>query len=171
MLQEHLEDLLGRFDPNLVGMMIWPSKHKSMIKEGEAPILELIDFLRTVKPAGWRLQWEGTMRHAAKDHVRDLGKDGIVSHKGTDGSTVGERLEKYGHIQGVSGQSIVYGNKTALETVMSLLIDDGVPSRPQRALFFDQRMNRFSCFRGPHKKYMYMTVCLFAEEFQTRKGP
>lgn len=76
------------------------------------------------------------MRYAAKDHVRDIGKLGTITHKGSDGSTSTERLKKYGDVPKVSAQTICYGEKTPYEACLAILIDDGIPSRSQRKAFF-----------------------------------
>ena len=52
MLTEHLSDLLTRFDEYLHNCLIWPSGHKSIQKEGKVPIIELIEYIKHVKPVG-----------------------------------------------------------------------------------------------------------------------
>lgn len=42
--------------------------------------------------------WDKMIRYAAKDHVRDTGKLGTISHKGSDGSTHVDRLKRYGEV-------------------------------------------------------------------------
>ena len=108
------------------------------------------------------------MRKPCKDHVRDTGKQGSLGHKGTDGSMPYERLSKYGKLPGISAETITYGDKSALETFLAIVIDDGVPSRGHREIVFNSKFTKFACFKGPHKKFKSMAVCLYSEGFETK---
>lgn len=51
LIYHDLVDLLDRFDDKVKNMLIWPSGHKSVQKEGKAPIIELMDYVKKVKPS------------------------------------------------------------------------------------------------------------------------
>ena len=42
---------------------------------------------------------------AAKDHVEDTGPSGLTGHTGADGSSSGERMERYVTLEGMSGEN------------------------------------------------------------------
>jgi len=108
------------------------------------------------------------MRKAAKDHVRETGKLGMLGHSGADGSTATERISRYGKIVGQSAETIVYGDKAALEAFLAIVIDDGVKTRGHRKIVFNNSLRKFACFFGPHKKFKSMAVCVYAEDFQSK---
>jgi len=69
------------------------------------------------------------MSQASKDHVLDIGPLALKGQKGSDGSTAKTRCQKYVLVRGMSGENIDYGKKEPKLIVISLLINDGVPSR------------------------------------------
>ena len=54
-LNEPLNDLLSRFDSYMENMLIWPSGHKTIQSEGKPPIIEVIEYLKHIKPLDFRL--------------------------------------------------------------------------------------------------------------------
>ena len=64
------------------------------MNEGREAVLELIDYLKNVKPVE-KLLWDTGLASATKDHVEDTGKDGIIGHIGKDGSNPFDRLARY----------------------------------------------------------------------------
>jgi uncharacterized protein YkwD len=93
------------------------------------------------------------MMPASRDHVKDTAPDGVTGHTGTDGSSPSDRVCKYVEVQGMSGENIAYGDETAQQVVVSLLIDDGVPSRGHRLNTFQKGFYKMSAFTGDHKTY------------------
>lgn len=76
------------------------------------------------------------MMCASKDHVMDTGPTGVTGHTGTDGSSPSDRVSKYVKVEGMSGESVAYGDETAEQVMISLMIDDGVPGRGHRLNVF-----------------------------------
>ena len=93
------------------------------------------------------------MMAASRDHVMDTGPSGVTSHDGTDGSTPKQRCERYVKVEGMSGENIDYGEKDAINVIIALMIDDGVPSRGHRTNIFNKGFKKMSCFTGDHKQY------------------
>jgi uncharacterized protein YkwD len=60
-----------------------------------------------------------------------MGPDGLMGHTGTDGSDPYARMNRYGTVLD-GGENIAYGTFTGRDTVMGLVIDDGVASRGHR---------------------------------------
>ena len=74
---------------------------------------------------------------AAKDHADDIGLPGITEHKGFDGSSISEWVERYCEWQGSLCENIDFWSKSGLQVIMSLLIDDGVKSSGHRKVLFN----------------------------------
>ena len=76
--------------------------------EGPAAVEEAISYLQTAVPTH-PLEWRTGMAMACTDHVNDTGPVGQTGHTGTDGSTMGERLNRYGQWGQSAGENISYG--------------------------------------------------------------
>jgi uncharacterized protein YkwD len=99
--------------------------------EGRTPIIELIEILKQTEPLPEFKTAEGMVK-AASDHTRDLVRNNKTGHRGTDGSLPDERVSKYGIAKGGVSENISYGANTARDVVLTMLIDDGIPSRNHR---------------------------------------
>jgi uncharacterized protein YkwD len=105
------------------------------------------------------------LSEAARDHCNDTGPRGITGHSGSDGSTMGGRMERYGEWQSGIAENISYGHADAREIVLQLLIDDGVSSRGHRKNLLNQSYLVCGISAGPHKQYQHMCVQDFAVGF------
>ena len=82
------------------------------------------------------------MANASSDHVKDIGKNGIKSHTGSDGRDYMDRIAKYGKITGgSSSESIVYSENTGKNIVLKMLIDDGSVQKERRSNVFSSDFN------------------------------
>ena len=108
------------------------------------------------------------LSQAAKDHVADTGPKGIVGHDGTNGSSMSNRIERYGTWGGGASENISYGYNTAREIVLQLLIDDGVVSRGHRRNIMNKSSRYVGVAVGTHSVYRYMCVQDFAVEYTDR---
>ena len=71
-------------------------------------------------------------------------------------------MERYCKTLISNGENISYGADTALDTLVQLIIDDGVPSRGHRHAIFNPAWRHHGCFTGPHSKIRTMTCQNFA---------
>jgi hypothetical protein len=99
---------------------------------------------------------------AARDHAEDLERTGKTGHTGSDGSTMGARLNRYGRWQISIGENISYGHEDARKIVTSLLIDDGVSSRGHRRNLLNGTFKFVGVAVGQHRVHRYMCVIDFA---------
>ena len=132
--------------------------------EGAAAVQELIDFLNVQEPLP-TMTWSDEVAKAAKDHADDTGPKGITGHDGSDGSTLGDRLQKYGNPVSTYGENLSYGQDKAMDVVIQLLIDDGVQGRGHRTNIFNPAFRVMGCHTGQHKAYTYMTCIDYAGGF------
>lgn len=81
--------------------------------------------LKLLKPNSILLQ-------TASSQANDLGKNGkTISHNSTRGKSFGERMKEAG-VQKCAYENIYSGKKDALEAIILLLIDSGVPNKGHR---------------------------------------
>jgi uncharacterized protein YkwD len=55
---------------------------------------------------------EDGLTAAASDHANDIGPKGITGHTGSDGSSMTDRIERYGEWMGHIGENISFGQST-----------------------------------------------------------
>jgi uncharacterized protein YkwD len=126
---QKLERLLGYFR----GSTIYApgSSCGLMTQEGPNAVREAIQVLNRTAALG-ALEWRDGLARAAQDHCEDIGATGAFSHDSSDGSSMSDRVAKYGEWQTTCGENISFGSNTAEDIVISLIVDDGVPSRGHR---------------------------------------
>ncbi|HYG81088.1 MAG TPA: CAP domain-containing protein [Pyrinomonadaceae bacterium] len=120
--------------------LLLPGRQALVTAEGLAAVDEAVNFLRAAKP----LPPLGIARGlclAAKDHALDLAVKGTTGHKGSDGSTPNQRMERYGRWENVNGENIAYEVTTARQVVIGMIIDDGVANRGHRRNIFDANLH------------------------------
>jgi uncharacterized protein YkwD len=138
-------------------------------QEGVSAVNEAIRFLRTAKPLS-SLQSSRGMHLAARDHVQDQASTGVVGHRGGEGSSPADRLNRYGTWQKIMGENISYGEDEARNIVMGFIIDDGVQDRGHRKNIFKPDFHVVGVACGPHPIYRLMCVVTFAAEFHEQNG-
>ena len=110
--------------------------------EGREVWKEAIQFLRDAKPLPPMLKHEGLCR-AAADHAEDLAGRQELSHTGSDKSEPLERVSRHCRKGfGKTGENIgtdfkLRNRNYAENTVLGLVIDDGVSDRGHRHSIFD----------------------------------
>lgn len=77
------------------------------------------------------------LNHIAFEHAKDLGSKGLsISHSSSSGTSFQKRMEKAGLLNCVS-ENIYEGKQNAIETVILLLIDNGVRNLGHRKNILD----------------------------------
>mgnify|MGYP001561571939 CR=1 FL=1 len=143
-----------------------PGRDPETCVEGRAVYEDAISYLETVRPVVTLLDVPMGMLLAARDHVKDLGRQMKVSTTGSDGSTPLARLKRYGECNGRSQQLIALGQRSAMDIVMQLIIDDGVASRIDRKTIFDPAVRVCGVSVGPNSIYGHVAVLMLAYEYQ-----
>ena len=98
----------------------------------------------------------------------DQGAIGGVSHVGSDGSTVGRRMQGVGVWAGAAAENIALGPPDAGVMVMVLIIDRGVPGYGHRTTLFDASLQIAGVGCNLHRRYGYICVIDFAGEVVVR---
>jgi uncharacterized protein YkwD len=132
--------------------------------EGPDAVREAIRALRQQAPLP-PLEWADGLALAARDHVRDQGPGGSTGHDGNDGSSMDSRIRRYGAWNGTAAENIDYGSATARDVLISLIVDDGVPSRGHRRNIFNPNVRVMGGACGPHARYRRMCVLDYAGGF------
>jgi hypothetical protein len=95
---------------------------------------------------------------AARDHVNDHGPRGMMGHTGSDGSSMSQRINRYGKLAGAAGENISYGYNLGRDIVIQLIIDDGVPGRGHRNNILNEKFKYAGAAIGSHSVYTFMCV-------------
>lgn len=159
---EHLEALLPHFDGSILRRP--GSRAGLQTNEGPNAVREAIRALRQQAPLP-ALEWADGLAQAARDHVRDQGPSGATGHDGNDGSSMDVRIRRYGAWNGSSAENIDYGSANARDVLISLIVDDGVPSRGHRRTIFNPNLLVMGAACGPHTRYRRMCVVDYARGF------
>lgn len=162
----YVKELLPYFDGNLLN---YPGEISLVTQEGAAAVKECYDALLSAQPLD-SLRPSRGLSMAARDHVEDQGETASTGHDGSDGSSPFDRMERYGAWLKTAGENIDYGNQNARRIVLSLLIDDGVPSRGHRANILNPDFKAVGIACGPHKRYRYMCVMDLAGGFKAKSN-
>lgn len=102
------------------------------------------------------------LSQSARDLQLDQQKSGRTGHKGSDRSDLNQRIERYGQWQTRIGENIAYGNTSARQTIIFLLIDDGIRDRGHRATLLNPDFKLVGVACGKHPVYETMCVLDFA---------
>ncbi len=118
--------------------------------EGVGALHECVQVLR--KETSKSLMFPNPVLHkAARDHQKD-----------SDNSNLRTRIERHGQWQKRIAENIAYGNTSARQVVIFLLIDDGVKSRGHRTTLLNPDLKFAGVACGSHPVYNTMCVMDFA---------
>jgi uncharacterized protein YkwD len=92
-------------------------------------LLELINKSRTSGckcgntnyPAVSSVVWDNLLEQAAQTHSNDMNRRDKLSHKGSDGSSAGDRIERAGYDWSTYGENIAWNYSTEEEVVQGWL--------------------------------------------------
>lgn len=147
---KHLSEMIPLFNGTLRRR---PGSVAIRTNEGVAAVREGVNALigQAAVPA---LVLNDRLSQAARDLVTDQTRTGGLGHTGSDGSTPGTRISRYG-TWGVSySENVNYGQVlSGREVIVDLIVDDGVPSRGHRTNIFDSSARVAGIACGPHRQY------------------
>jgi uncharacterized protein YkwD len=148
----YIEELRSHFVGNYI---VYPGGTRVATKEGTRALDDAIRFLRHARPQA-PLAFSPGISRACADHCADqIG--GQMGHDGSDRSTPGARISRYGEWGGGWGENLSYGKTNARDIIMALIIDDGLPARKHRKNIFNPKFNIAGAGFGPHARLR--TVC------------
>ena len=159
-----LKHMMPLFKDNI---LYKPNQIPLATQEGPAAVEELITFLSTIEPMN-PLVLSHEMSKASEDHANDIGSKGIVSHTGSDGSSMTERIDRYGEWMGKIAENIDFGGASGEEIIINLMIDDGNINRGHRKNIFETSFHVTGIAFAPHKKYGYCCVLNYASQFSKK---
>jgi uncharacterized protein YkwD len=162
-----IEELRSHFHGNV---LVLPGRTILRTKEGVGALDDAVRFLRSAQPQTPLILSPG-MCHAAADHCADqaVGRRG---HGGSDWSSPGDRLNRYGKWSTRWGENISYGKSSARDIVLALIIDDGLRGRKHRKNIFNPTFSFAGAAYGPHASYRSVCSIEFAAGFAERgQGP
>ena len=121
-----------------------------MTQEGAQALDEAISSLRATRPAP-ALSLSQGMNSGARELVKEQAGTDSTGHRGADGSFCEQRAQRFGTWREPIGENLSYGNDTARERVLTLLIDDGFASRGHRKRLLDASFRVAGVACGDHK--------------------
>ena len=127
--------------------------------EGAAPCKECINALKKQKPLP-PLTMDKFLNRASGMLVRDQQNTGRTGHEGSDGSSPWDRMERAGFKGRKMGENVTYGSLNAIDIVLDLMIDDGVPDRGHRKNFLDPDFDRIGVAYAQGGKCAYGSICV-----------
>jgi uncharacterized protein YkwD len=131
---------------------------------GSRAVREAISFLEKARPLP-PLSWSPGISQAALSHALDVGRRGSNGHTSPNGDTPWKRMERFGKWQGHAGENIDYGNNSARSIVVSLIVDNGVPSRMHRKNLFSRNFRVTGIAISSHARAGTICVMDFATGF------
>jgi hypothetical protein len=135
--------------------------------EGAAAYWDAIEFLKTRKVLQ-NLIANGNVEKAAHSHAVDSGENGLVSHEGSDGRNVSDRIEDHCEWEGSCGENIDFGGKTGREVIISMLVDDGCPDRPHRWHMFNPNYKYCGVGVARHSQHEVVVVIDFVSNLRAK---
>jgi len=146
-------------------LLQYPGEIGILTQEGVLALDECISALQAAKPVSPLSPAKG-LALAARAQVKDQATTGAIGHMGSDNSTPIDRIGRYGKWNITAGENIDYGNGDPRRIVISLLIDDGVPSRGHRMNLLDARFKFVGVSVGAHSVYRHMCVMDFVGAYR-----
>jgi hypothetical protein len=162
-----LESKLKKFDEKV---LVRPGDSSIITKEGPQAYHEAIAFLSSQKPLE-ALTFDERLGDSCLDHVNDIGPKGLVSHESTTGKSLSDRIEVYSEWDTSCAENVELGGKTGEDVIVSLLVDDGIPSRGHRLNLFNQEFKYLGVACGNHRVYGAITVLNYAGGLRDKDTP
>ncbi|HEX6375113.1 MAG TPA: CAP domain-containing protein [Allosphingosinicella sp.] len=117
-------------------------------REGVAAVDQAIAFLARQKPVT-PLRSAPELAESARELAAHQALAGGIGHADAAGSDARARIKKHKG-SGLTAEALSYGAGDAAGVVRQLIIDDGVPSRPNRKILFEDKYRRAGVACGSH---------------------
>jgi uncharacterized protein YkwD len=141
-----LRQYRGYFEDNVVHL---PGSEVGLrTREGVAAVDQAIAFLAGQKPVT-PLVGAPELAASAKELVDAQALVGGGGHAAADGSDAKVRIKKHKG-SGLTAEVLSYGTDDAARIVRQLIVDDGVPSRPNRKILFEDKYRKAGIACGSH---------------------
>lgn len=136
-----------------------------LTQEGLAPLKELYYELLRTEPMGLLYPSKG-LSSSAKLHMDYLVENNKLGHDGQGG--LAARIERFGEWDHIIGENIAYGNFSAHDALLYMLIDDNVPDRSHRTIIIDPMFKLIGVAKGEHPSFSreYSYVINYAKGFK-----
>lgn len=165
--QSYIEKLKDRKSLMKGDVIYRPSDVPIQTYEGNSAIDEAIDYLQNSKDVG-SLKYDANLCKAALDLINDIGPKGQVTHEGSNGYYVSERIEQYTEWDVLCSESIQFTGKSAEEILIDLLVDDGIKERAHRFNIFNPHASYVGVGCGVHKMYGTMCVIVYVGKLRDK---
>jgi uncharacterized protein YkwD len=165
--QDNVNEVLNllnevRTDPSaFLNTRLIPYLKENPMEENDY-VKSLMEELKSRHPIG-ALALSPVLSALSKGHAMDMGKKGTTGHTSSNGTSFADRVRKKVK-GGMIGENCDYGNDTAIDIVMSLLIDDGIQSLGHRKNILNTQFHFIGIAIEPHKTYGTNCVMDFAEK-------
>lgn len=152
-------------------------------KEGKKLVADTMEWLKQQSPQPC-MESSELLEKAAIYQTEDMRKNLLMGHESSYGFSSKERIELYAMWTGKIGENIDYFHdeleheglsakkqdetgvlsmvEAARKVVVDLLVDDGVPTRGHRHNLMDAGFKMVGSSIGPHNRYKYVCVMVFA---------
>jgi hypothetical protein len=168
--QSYIPILEGQIEYFKDNILYRPGETPVQTYEGKEAFLQAIEFLRTVQPVeGLTLQ--DSLTAAANDHAADIGPKGLVTHEGSDGKNLSDRIENHAEWEVACGENLDFGSRSAVNILVNLLVDDGVETRPKRNHLFNPKFRFVGVGVHDHKEYDFVVVLDYAGGIREKGTP
>lgn len=136
--------------------------------EGISAVSDAINFVKKspdLKP----LYWNKYLSKVCKVHAQYCAKHNNTSHKNKKGEKASERMKKYGHVFFGGAENIINGSNNPIESVLNLIIDDGVSDRGHRKNILAEAHRTIGVASEPHPSLGVVVVCNYAFHYCSTK--
>lgn len=154
---------LARTQPQAYASIV--ARHAPSLGASPRAVEETLRYLRKQKPVGSLTQSPG-LTQAALTHVLDTGPRGLKGHRGSDGSRVTHRADRFGRWDQLVGENLIYGKGSPRDWIVCLIVDEGVGDRYHRVNIFKKEFRFVGIASGTHATAGQMMVTDFAAKYQ-----
>lgn len=117
------------------------------------------------------LTYSPALSDIAVIHARDIGAKGLISHTGSDGSTLGVRARGRGIISTLSAEELSFGQTAARNVILQFIVDPSVPGRPHRKDLFNPVFTLAGVGCAAHSQLGQVCVVNLSNPFMVQPPP